>query len=201
MSDIQTVVTRQGRQRLAEFVARMEGMIVEMGNDEAALLNCGRDALHGLIQHDDWLQDEFAQPSPRRYQQYLVHRDLQRRFSVVSFVWGPGQRTPIHDHTTWGLIGMLSGSEISEAYTCVAGRLVPGKVERLQPGDVAVVSPTVGDIHCVRNAFADRVSISIHVYGGDIGSIERHIYMPEGGMKRFVSGYANEVAGRSGGAD
>jgi predicted metal-dependent enzyme (double-stranded beta helix superfamily) len=62
---------------------------------------------------------------------------------------------------------------------------------RLDPGDVAAVSPTVGDVHRVHNAFDDRVSISIHVYGADIGAVERHTYPAGGGRKPFVSGYAN----------
>jgi predicted metal-dependent enzyme (double-stranded beta helix superfamily) len=44
----------------------------------------------------------------------------------------------------------------------------------------------------VANAFQDRVSISIHVYGGNIGAVERAIYDGEGRAKPFVSGYANE---------
>ena len=62
---------------------------------------------------------------------------------------------------------------------------------RLAPGDVAAVSPTLGDVHHVRNAHDDRVSISIHVYGADIGRVQRHTYPPEGGRKPFVSGYSN----------
>ena len=53
--------------------------------------------------------------------------------------------------------------------------------------------PSAGDIHRVRNAFEDRVSISIHVYGGNIGAIERHVFPEDGGVKPFVSGYANNV--------
>lgn len=54
----------------------------------------GAKLLHRLISHDDWLPDEFAQPNPERYSQYLLHCDPLERFSVVSFVWGPGQKTP-----------------------------------------------------------------------------------------------------------
>jgi predicted metal-dependent enzyme (double-stranded beta helix superfamily) len=61
---------------------------------------------------------------------------------------------------------------------------------RLEPGAVDAVSPRVGDIHRVRNAFADRVSISIHVYGDDIGAVRRHVYDDRGRQKPFVSGYA-----------
>jgi len=55
------------------------------------------------------------------------------------------------------------------------------------------VSPTVGDLHRVHNAHADRVSISIHVYGANIGAVRRHTYPAEGGRKPFVSGYTNTL--------
>jgi predicted metal-dependent enzyme (double-stranded beta helix superfamily) len=108
-------------------------------------------------------------------------------------VWGPGQRTPIHDHTTWGLIGMLRGAEYSQPFTLDA-RGVPqphGAAVRLEPGDVERVSPRVGDIHRVHNAFDDRTSISIHVYGGNIGGIHRSVYTEDGERKPFISGYSN----------
>jgi predicted metal-dependent enzyme (double-stranded beta helix superfamily) len=53
------------------------------------------------------------------------------------------------------------------------------------------VSPTIGDVHRVRNAAPDQVSISIHVYGADIGQVQRHVFTEDGGTKPFVSGYAN----------
>jgi predicted metal-dependent enzyme (double-stranded beta helix superfamily) len=114
---------------------------------------------------------------------------------VVSFVWGPGQRTPVHDHTVWGLIGVLRGAEISQSYTADStGILKPEAVQHLAPGDVAVVSPRIGDIHRVENGLADRPSISIHAYGANIGAVPRHIYLPENReTKGFVSGYSNTV--------
>ena len=63
------------------------------------------------MSHDDWLPEEFAAPSPESYRQYLLHCDPLERFSVVSFVWMPGHRTPIHDHTVWGLVGVMRGEE------------------------------------------------------------------------------------------
>jgi predicted metal-dependent enzyme (double-stranded beta helix superfamily) len=58
---------------------------------------------------------------------------------------------------------------------------------------VSLVSPRIGDIHRVSNAYADRVSVSIHVYGANIGAVERATYDTAGRSKRFVSGYANRV--------
>ncbi|NIW25120.1 MAG: cysteine dioxygenase [Gammaproteobacteria bacterium] len=147
-----------------------------------------------LVAKDDWLEPEFAEPHPKYYQQYLLYADPVDRFSVVSFVWGPGQHTPIHDHTVWGVIGMLRGAELTQNYE-ISGDGTPNPVAaeiELSPGDVEFVSPTIGDVHRVRNALDDRASISIHAYGANIGKVKRHVFPPEGGApKEFVSGYAN----------
>jgi predicted metal-dependent enzyme (double-stranded beta helix superfamily) len=179
---------------LREFVVAF-GRLLDGAPEEPRLLADGAVLLRRLVARDDWLPDAFAQPSPERYRQFLLHADSTERFSVVSFVWGPGQATPIHDHTVWGLIGMLRGAEISQGYAAdPRGRWLPaGEAVRLEPGDIEAVSPTVGDIHRVRNVYEDRVSISIHVYGANIGAVRRHTYPAEGGRKPFVSGYSNDV--------
>lgn len=176
---------------LSAFIDRLDGLLAD-APAEAVVLAQARDWLAELVGHDDWLPEPWTRPDPERYRQYPLHVDPAGRFSIVAFVWGPGQATPIHDHTVWGLIGMLRGAEDAQGYR-FAGRhaLVPsGDPVRLVPGQVDAVSPTIGDVHRVSNAFADRVSISVHVYGADIGRVERSTYAEDGTPKRFVSGYS-----------
>lgn len=180
---------------LADFVRRMDSALsgVKSENDT---LDAVAALTRELVRSDDWLPPEFARPHPRHYQQYLLHADAQGRYSMVSFVWGPGQKTPIHDHCTWGVIGMLRGEELSQAWHRVShGLAADGPPRRLRAGEVAMVSPRIGDIHDVRNALDDQVSISIHVYGTDIGRQRRHVFdARSGAVKEFVSGYANAGA-------
>ena len=98
--------------RLRQFVQQLAGLL-DRQPSESEIIQGGGELLRDLVAHDDWLPEAWAQPSPLRYQQYLLHADALNRFSVVSFVWGPGQSTPIHDHTVWGLIGVLRGAELS----------------------------------------------------------------------------------------
>jgi predicted metal-dependent enzyme (double-stranded beta helix superfamily) len=177
---------------LRDFVVALTALVGQ-GLDEAALLARARPLLATLVARDDWLPAELAEPHPQFYRQYLLHADALERFSVVSFVWGPGQATPVHDHTVWGLIGMLRGEEIAQPHVLGADGIArpEGEPTRLLPGQVEAVSPTLGDVHKVSNAFADRTSISIHVYGANIGAVRRSVYPPEGGSKLFISGYTN----------
>ena len=177
---------------LQRFIDRV-GSLVDAGLQEPAILDGARRAMRELVATDDWLPEAMAKPHPQYYQQYLLHADPADRFSVVSFVWGPGQKTPVHDHTVWGVIGMLRGGERCMAYRDAAGKMVPaGEEIELEPGDVEMVSPRIGDVHTVRNAYDDRVSISIHAYGANIGKVRRHVFDPQSGaVKEFVSGYSN----------
>lgn len=178
--------------RLRDFVGALADAI-ERIDGEQALLAQGAGLLAQLVAHDDWLPTDCAVPSPKTYQQYLLHCDSRQRFSIASFVWGPGQSTPIHDHGTWGLIGMLRGSEVAQNYALDdAGIPRPvGPVLRLKPGEVETLSPTTGDIHQVRNHCDDRPSISIHVYGANIGAVTRTVYGLDGSTKPFISGYSS----------
>ncbi len=182
--------------RLRDFITGFAALL-EQRPDEPAILSDGGALLRQLVAHDDWLPDDYAQPHPERYQQFLLHADSAQRFSVVSFVWGPGQRTPIHDHTVWGLIGVLRGAEQAQSFAWQQETLQPvGQPDLLQAGQVEAVSPnssTLHDVHQVSNAFVDRVSISIHVYGANIGAVRRSVYHPDGRRVPFISGYSNST--------
>jgi 3-mercaptopropionate dioxygenase len=183
-----------GLARLRRFIAEMT-RLVAAGPDEATMLASGKAMLGRLVAVDDWLPAAFAEPHREHYQQYLLYCDPFERFSLVSFVWAPGQRTPVHDHTVWGLIGMLRGAETCRNYAPdAAGTLIAQPESRLSPGEVTAVSPQIGDVHEVANALSDRASISIHAYGANIGAVARHVFDPATGRARpFVSGYAGAV--------
>jgi len=180
--------------KLLTFVKELSLLLNEKPS-EAIIFTKGKHLLEKLIAVDDWLPEEFTKPHPQYYQQYLLYADPLDRFSIVSFVWGPGQKTPIHNHTVWGMIGQLRGEEKGTPYYRQAdGTFEPGKACISPPGHVDTVSPDTHDIHVVENNLNDKTSISIHVYGGNIGRIQRSVFDPvTGAEKSFVSGYANTL--------
>ena len=176
--------------RLRGFVQDMTRLVERHGADEPRMLDEGERLLKGLIANDDWLPDEFAAPAKDSYRQYLLYCDPLERFSIASFVWMPGHRTPIHDHTVWGLVGVMRGQECCEEYD---SSISLTKTHHSKPGDVDRVSPAIGDIHVVSNA-GKEVAVSIHVYGANIGAVRRHVFDPATGEPReFVSGYHNRT--------
>jgi predicted metal-dependent enzyme (double-stranded beta helix superfamily) len=116
---------------------------------------------------------------PDGYRCHIMHVEPDGSFSVTAMVWRPGQVTPIHDHVTWCVSGVVQGAEYEELYRLSADESQLSEVGRSQnnAGAVSGFAPP-GDIHRVRNHGQD-VAISIHVYGADItrlGSSVRRIY-------------------------
>ena len=184
--------------RLRRFIGDMTSLVggAWQDKDEAATVEVGARLLGDLVSHDDWLPESMAKCPPHGYAQNMLWCDPLERFSVVSFVWAPSACTPVHDHQMWGLVGMLRGSETSQAYRrdAVTGALTLGPCATMKPGDVEILRPSEGDIHKVTNALADRGSISIHVYGGNIGAVKRFTFDPDTGKPNlFISGYTNQI--------
>ena len=124
-----------------------------------------------LLAQDDWLAPEHREPDPDHYRQHLLHVSPDRRLSIVALVWLPGQRTPIHDHVSWCIVGVYRGVEREQRYDLVedGGRraLKPAGTVFAAHGHVETLIPPDGDIHAV-TAAGREMAISIHVYGADL---------------------------------
>jgi predicted metal-dependent enzyme (double-stranded beta helix superfamily) len=93
------------------------------------------------------------------------------------------------------MVGQLRGEEKGTPYYRQAnGTFKAGESSICPPGHVDTVSPNTHDIHVVENNLSDQTSISIHVYGGNIGRIQRSVFdQVTGAEKSFISGYANTL--------
>jgi len=106
--------------------------LIESGVEESELHPKVGEAMNMLVKEDDWLDPSVAVPHPHYYQQYLLYADPEDRFSVVSFVWGPGQKTPIHDHTVWGveLVKRVGSERFKLLYDIYHMQIMEGDVIR-----------------------------------------------------------------------
>jgi 3-mercaptopropionate dioxygenase len=109
-------------------------------------------------------------------------------FSIVALVWRPGQKTPIHNHLTWCVFGVIQGEEYEELFKLNEdGSLDEAGVNHNPTGSVAHLAPP-GDIHRVRNK-GKSTAISIHIYGIDVrrmGSSVRQIFELEPATKSHI---------------
>jgi 3-mercaptopropionate dioxygenase len=137
------------------------------------------EALERHLPTADELTVEQRTGDPERYRSHVLHVEEDGSFSIVALTWRPGQQTPIHDHVTWCVFGVIQGVEYEELFTLdeSGAFLVPVGMSAAPVGEVSGFAPP-GDIHRVRN-IGDDTAISIHIYGTDvarIGSSVRRTY-------------------------
>jgi 3-mercaptopropionate dioxygenase len=176
MSGTQSVAP--ARTELDELVAAVRKSVSRHG-DWRKTARLVADDLRRHLPSPDVLTHEQRLGDPDGYRSHVLHTEPDGSFSVVALVWRPGQVTPIHDHVTWCVFGVIQGIEYEELFTLneQGEYLSPAGTTVNETGEVSGFAPP-GDIHRVHNS-GDRTAISIHVYGTDvsrIGSSVRRYY-------------------------
>jgi 3-mercaptopropionate dioxygenase len=170
-----------GESELSELVRAIRA-VVNLHSDWQATAKLVADVLERNLPSPAILTSRQRRGDSDRYQTHVLHIERDGSFSVLALVWRPGQVTPIHDHVTWCVFGVIQGVEHEELYTLDAGgeSLVESGSSTNHTGEVAGFAPP-GDIHRVRNP-GPGTAISIHVYGTDIfklgSSIRREYDQP-----------------------
>jgi predicted metal-dependent enzyme (double-stranded beta helix superfamily) len=124
------------------------------------------EALQPFLGRPGLLTPEQEAGDPDRYRTHLLHVPEDGAYSLVAAVWRPGQRTAIHDHIAWCVVGVHRGEEHETRYRLVGDHLVEDGDDVGPAGSVTVLTPP-GDIHAVVNDGTD-IAISLHVYGADL---------------------------------
>lgn len=158
---------------LGAFVADVERLRATAGDDRA-LVDAVAARLTGLLDGPDWLPERYRRPAADRYCSHVVHVAPDGGWSLVALVWRPGQRTPIHDHVCWCVVGVYRGEEEETRYRLYADGderfLVEAGRQRARAGETVALVPPDEDIHAVANT-GTGTAISLHVYGADIGKL------------------------------
>ncbi len=179
---------------LERFVSAVRS-VVDGGGTEREITDAVADRLRTLVDHGAALVPPgMRRPRADSYAMYPLHVAADGTFSVAAAVWGVGQVTPIHDHGTWGVIGILEGIEREHRYDRPdpEADAPPTLLDErfLGPGDVEVCCTSDQDVHEVACA-SPIPTLALHVYGADIGTLERHAFDPNTGAARtFVSRWA-----------
>jgi predicted metal-dependent enzyme (double-stranded beta helix superfamily) len=103
--------------------------------------------------------------------EWLLHMDAKRRFSVRMYLYKPGEVTFIHDHSSWGVLGSASGKMEIVKYRRKDDGQKNGfafieETERIActPGRTDTTLPLDDGIHRVGNP-TDQNTVVINVYG------------------------------------
>jgi predicted metal-dependent enzyme (double-stranded beta helix superfamily) len=127
-----------------------------------------------------WIPQHLLVPQETSYRREVLLEDPLGMFSIAALTWAPGQATRIHDHFTWGVVGIAQGTLRSETYERdTRGELHKrGHDEILHIGAATYTHPQhpdLPDIHRLSSA-SSEISVSIHIYGCRLSEINRTIY-------------------------
>ncbi len=116
---------------------------------------------------------------------YVGHRcDAQDgSYSLQVFVWPPGTKTQIHDHSSWGAYHCVLGSVLEERYERLddGTRLNHARLKKVwqlswsEEDGASTVLPYDEGIHRVGN-LGSKTAISVHLYGPRIGEVDGRDY-------------------------
>jgi predicted metal-dependent enzyme (double-stranded beta helix superfamily) len=169
-----TTATKSGEQYTVEhLVADVNALLKTHLSEYGLIENIGR-AMKRAMRNPELLAPAYRQGNEEHYARHYLYRDPDDRFVVMALVWAPGQGTPVHDHGTWGVIGVYEneieavnfkrlddGSDEEYADLRETGRMF------LTAGALCWVLPPNEEIHINRNA-SETTTITLHVYGKTI---------------------------------
>jgi predicted metal-dependent enzyme (double-stranded beta helix superfamily) len=175
---------KPSREALEELVAGLRAAVRPPASEQETAERVAAALREGLPDPAAILTSEQRRGADDGYVQHVLHVESDGSFSVVALVWRPGQATPIHDHVSWCVVGVVQGAEEEVLYELDGERLVQTARHRNEPGTVCAFAPP-GDVHAVHNG-GDVNAISLHVYGADIGKLGSSIRRTyEHGMLRL----------------
>ena len=144
-------------------------------------------ALQKLLGNDYLFEKDYLRALRDGYTDGQVYESPEHGFVVKVFGWAPGVQTPIHDHQTWGVMGIyqnqLKVTEFDLEKTDAPGVYdIQTKQEYVaERGAIAYLLSPEDEIHHVQN-IGDDYALSIHIYGKEI--TDYHIYDIEEGQIR-----------------
>lgn len=143
---------------------------------------------------DDGLFDPRYRAEPENGRpRYLYHQEPGGALQIYVVEFAPGMPTPVHDHVTWGLIGVCGGQQRTTRYQRVDDGSDP------EHADLRLIEETVysrgsvypllppNDIHRIETV-GKAPSYSLHVLGADLSRQHRHIFDVESGSVTAVDG-------------
>jgi len=127
-----------------------------------------------LIEHaPTFLEPQHYRSDPEHYARNLIYDAPDDSLSLYALVWLPGQWTPVHDHGSWGVVGVLEGVLEERSYVRMSPdhgdddgiELARGGVILLNRGAVTSFVPNPDHIHMTGVPKERRRAVSLHLYG------------------------------------
>lgn len=177
---------------LETFIENCESVVSTM-TKAADRVRAVAPLMQNLAAHADrFLSAEHFRSDPAHYARNAIYLAPSGNLSLFALVWLPGQWTPVHDHGSWGVVGIVRGGLEERNYMSASGeitadsgiRLKRGGVILLNPGSVSSFVPNPDHIHRTGVPQERETCVSLHLYGRNMNSF--HVYDVEAGTRRLI---------------
>jgi len=146
-----------------------------------------------------FIRPEHLLSDPDHYRRNAVYISPDGNLSLFVLVWLPGQWTPVHDHGSWGVVGVLQGLLEERSFMAVDGEIRADDGIRLRRGGVFVLPekslssfvPNPDHIHMTGVPDTRPRAVTLHLYGRNMHSF--HVYDVGRGTRRLIDVPHHEV--------
>lgn len=152
--------------RLYRFLTELEDVLNDV-EDESIRLPDIRMLVRRLLVNSYWVQNQYLDTRPHGTSVLSLYDELGFPLTIQTVTFAPGTKSNIHNHGTWGIVGILKGQEKNTIWKRNPSDELQGRVEQsgelmLFPGDIISFTPDA--IHCVE-AVGDEPTVTFNLYG------------------------------------
>ena len=175
---------------LEKFIAQAMKSARELRDPADCVLALAPQMLELIGNVDSFLEPEHFRSDADHYARNLVYRAPDDSLSLYALVWLPGQWTQVHDHGSWGVVGIIEGVLEERGYVRLAPdyggnegiELARGGVILLGPSAVTSFVPNPDHIHITGVPRERARAVSLHLYGRMMSTF--NIYDVAAGTRR-----------------
>ena len=161
---------------LDAFTRELDALVVEHAAHPAEIPALAAPLLERLLCQPRFAPAVLPSVEDGRGGRALLHQHPDGLYTVWSMAFPAGHCTPIHNHNTWGIVGVWRGEEREEKYHRVDDGARAGHAELASqgttvnaPGRVVLLVPPRDDVHRIWNE-TDAPAWSVHIYGKLLGT-------------------------------
>jgi predicted metal-dependent enzyme (double-stranded beta helix superfamily) len=166
--------------------------IMQASQDRQRVVDDLRPLLERLMRNPALLEQRYKHVGANGLYRYNFYDAPDSSLTINAPAFLKGRPTPVHDHLTWGIIGVYSGEQLTTRYKRIDDgdpgttqlEIVENQV--LGPGATYPLLPP-DDLHRIETV-SDEPGISIHVLGADLRRQRRHVFEPLRWRVREVEG-------------
>jgi predicted metal-dependent enzyme (double-stranded beta helix superfamily) len=186
-------MTTASNYAVSDFVADARAIMSRPGASREEIVADLTPLVERVVWNDDLLDARYRAEPENGRARFVHHLAEDGSLQVYVVEFEPDMPTPVHDHVTWGLIGVCGGKQATLRYRRLDDLSDPHQAHLeliedtvLERGAVYPLLPP-HDIHRIAT-YGSEPSYSLHVLGADLSLQTRRIFDPETGRIETVHG-------------